>query len=107
MTLRPLSFLQMGQYDYFYEVQVSPLGELVVRRGSYASQTPRYGQLSVEQVTDLAHMVEKLPPPQTFPHPDEADGFSATLSVGESEWCWWFQETDTAVFELVHWLKAL
>ena len=106
--LRPLKFLEMGQYDYFYEVQLSPLGELTVHQGSYQSQTSRYEQLDPAEIQWLTKMLTQLPAPQQFPQPLGAVGFTCTLVVGQDEWRWWVGEgSNTAVSALVQWLKSL
>lgn len=83
MSLLPLSYRVVGEDDYMLEIQVAADGDFQVNSGDYTSHEPRRGTLSPTQRASLTALLDQLGEPRVHPAPQGAQGFMATLTLGE------------------------
>ncbi len=87
MSIFPLSYRVVGQFDYMLEIAVGADGSYCVNCGDHTSHEPRTGKLDRARRTRLESLIgpvaERLGPAWECPAPAEAEGFMAELSLGE------------------------
>jgi hypothetical protein len=87
MSIFPLSYRVVGQFDYMLEISVRADGGFCVNCGDHTSHEPRTGKLDKTQQAKLegliGRVVERLGESWTSPAPEDAEGFNAELALGE------------------------
>jgi hypothetical protein len=87
MSIYPLSYRVVGQFDYMLEIAVGADGGYCINCGDHTSHEPRTGKLDRAQRTRLESLLrpvsERLGRSWECPAPEEAEGFMAELALGE------------------------
>jgi hypothetical protein len=87
MSIFPLSYRVIGQFDYMLEISVRADGGFCINCGDHTSHEPRTGKLDKARRTTLeglmTRVVERLGQSWTSPAPEDAEGFNAVLALGE------------------------
>lgn len=78
----PIQYQVVGEEDYALRIQIRDTGQFIVDSGTYTTQKPRSGKLSVAQERDLMAALEALGIPREHPLPQGATAFEARLTVG-------------------------
>ena len=79
----PIKFQVVGEEDYVFEVKISKSGEYQVVSGTYTSEPPRKGELTIEQAEELLAAIESFGVPEAHPMPEGEEAFEAHLTIGE------------------------
>ncbi len=111
-SMKPLKFLVVGEEDYAFGVDIDSAGEYVVTSGTYATEPPRNGRLTEEQMAELVDVIDDLGIPEPHPLPEGAKAFEAKLTIGEGDdavtYPFWegAMETDVKLKKLVRLLET-
>ena len=93
MPQLPLSFRVVGEDDYMLEISVDTAGAFRVNSGDHTSHEPRAGVLTPPQMSELMDLLAALGEPRDLPAPPGANGFMATLALGDpghaQSWRFW------------------
>ena len=93
MPQLPLSFRVVGEDDYMLEISVDTAGAFRVNSGDHTSHEPRAGVLTPAQMSELMDLLTDLGEPRDLPAPPGANGFMATLALGDPSharsWRFW------------------
>jgi len=79
----PIKYQVVGEEDYAFVVEIGSTGEYVIQRGTYTSQPPRSGLLTMLQEDELLDAIQTLGTPCEHPMPEGAAAFEARLIVGK------------------------
>lgn len=82
--MQPIKYQVVGEEDYAFVITINNSGEYMISSGTYTSEPPRSGKLSLEQEQVLVDAIHTLGIPEEHPMPEgAADAFEARLIIGE------------------------
>jgi hypothetical protein len=87
MSIYPLSYRVVGQFDYMLEIAVGADGGYCINCGDHTSHKPRSGRLDRAHRTRLESLIQplakRLGRSWEYPAPEGAEGFMAELDLGD------------------------
>jgi hypothetical protein len=87
MSIFPISYKVVGQFDYMLEISVGADGSYCVNCGDHTSHEPRKGKLDrssrARLESAMKQAAERLGSSWECPAPEGAEGFMAELNLGE------------------------
>jgi len=112
--MQPIKYQVVGEEDYAFVIEIKSTGDFGVSSGTYTSDPPRHGKLSVEQEQALIDAIHQLGIPDEHPMPEgAADAFKAKLIIGEGAdaviYPFWegALEEDSKLLKLVRLLESI
>ena len=82
--MQPIKYQVVGEEDYAFVISINNSGEFTVSSGTYTSEPPRSGKLTLDQEQALVNAIHTLGIPDEHPMPEgAADAFEAKLIIGE------------------------
>jgi hypothetical protein len=112
--MQPIKYQVVGEEDYAFVITINSSGEFAISGGTYTSDPPRQGKLSLSQQQGLVAAIHELGIPAEHPMPEgAADAFKAKLTIGEGnetvEYPFWegALEQDSKLKNLVRLLELL
>jgi len=82
--MQPIKYQVVGEEDYAFVITINVSGEYTISSGTYTSEPPRSGKLSLQQEQALVDAIHRLGIPEEHPMPEgAADAFEARLIIGE------------------------
>jgi len=82
--MQPIKYQVVGEEDYAFVITINSSGEYKISGGTYTSEPPSSGKLTLEQEQALADAIHTLGIPEEHPMPEgAADAFEARLIIGE------------------------
>ncbi|WP_254045146.1 hypothetical protein [Thiohalocapsa sp. ML1] len=109
-TLPRIQYRVVGQDDYMLNIDVAEDGSFIIDAGDYTSHKPVHGAVSPAQMEELGALLAALGEPAEHPAPEDANGFTAELTVGNGpavrHWRFWEGAMDQ-VPELSRLVRAL
>jgi hypothetical protein len=79
----PIRYQVVGEEDYAFVVEINESGEYFISSGTYTTERPRKGRLSVEQQQELLGAIKALGMPKAYPMPEGGEAFEARLTIGD------------------------
>jgi hypothetical protein len=112
--MQPIKYQVVGEEDYAFVITINRSGEYTVSGGTYTSDPPRSGRLTMAQEEALLNAIHALGIPDQHPMPEgAATAFEAKLVIGEAndavEYPFWegALEEDSKLQNLVRLLELL
>ena len=81
--MRPIKYQVVGEEEYAFRLGIDAQGNFTVDTGTYTTQKPRSGSLTVQQKEELLAAIEALGIPAEHPMPAGVEAFESKLVIGE------------------------
>jgi hypothetical protein len=111
--MTPILYQVVGEEDYALRIRIDADGGFMVDSGTYTTQPPRKGRISVQQTRDIEAALRTLGTPDAHPMPNGATAFEAHLTIGDGasarEYLFWegALEEDAPLNRLVRLIERL